>query len=185
MLYLFLADGFEETEAIAPLDVIRRAEIPIKTVAVGENPVTGAHGIAVQADMTLDEICMEEMDGVILPGGMPGTLNLQKNATVTACLKHCAENGKLLAAICAAPMVLGEMGLLGGKEAVCFPGFEENLEGATLKDEGVVTDGNVITAKGAGVALEFGAAIIDYCCQGSERAGKGIRVLRQMQFYYV
>ncbi len=185
MLYLFLADGFEETEAIAPLDVIRRAEVSIKTVAVGENPVTGAHGIAVQADMNLDEICMEDMDGMILPGGMPGTLNLQKNAMVTACLKHCTENGKLIAAICAAPMVLGEMGLLNGKKAVCFPGFEEHLEGAILKDEGVVIDENIITAKGAGTALEFGAAIADYCCQGGERAGKGKRVLRQMQFRYV
>lgn len=185
MLYLFLADGFEETEAIAPLDIIRRAEIPVKTVAVGENPVTGAHGIAVQADITADEISMEEMDGVILPGGMPGTLNLKKDPVVVACLKHCAEKDKLIAAICAAPMILGELGLVDGRSAVCFPGFEEHLEGANLKDDGVVADGNLITAKGAGTALEFGAAIVDYCCQDSERAGKGRRLLSQMQFHYV
>lgn len=184
MLYLFLADGFEETEAIAPLDVIRRAEIPIKTVAVGENPVTGAHGIVIQADISLDEVSVEDMDGVILPGGMPGTLNLQKNPKVTEILQYCAAQGKLIAAICAAPMILGEMGLLNGKAAVCFPGFEEHLEGAVLKDAGVVTDGNVITAKGAGVALEFGAVIVDYCFQNSERTGKGRRLLSQMQFHY-
>lgn len=184
MLYLFLADGFEETEAVAPLDIIRRAEIPIKTVAVGENPVTGAHGIVIQADTTADEISVKDMDGVILPGGMPGTLNLQKNSAAAACLKHCADEGKLIAAICAAPMILGEMGLLNGKAAVCFPGFEEYLEGASLKDAGVVTDGNIITAKGAGAALEFGAEIVEYCFQNSERAGKGRRLLQQMQFHY-
>ncbi|MBQ2614048.1 MAG: DJ-1/PfpI family protein [Clostridia bacterium] len=184
MLYLFLADGFEETEAVAPLDIVRRAEIPIKTVAIDENPVTGAHGIAIQADLTLNDVDMDAMEGMVLPGGMPGTLNLQKNPQVIALLHHCAEQKKLIAAICAAPMIPGSLGLLEGKKAVCFPGFEDQLEGAILEDQGVVVDGNYITAKGAGTALEFGAAIVDYCYQNQENPGKGKRLLSQMQFHY-
>lgn len=184
MLYLFLAEGFEETEAVSPLDVIRRADLPIKTVAVTENPVTGAHGICIKADITIAEVDFAEMDGMILPGGMPGTLNLQKHPKVAELLLHCFKEGKLIAAICAAPMILGEMGLLSNKKAVCFPGFEDHLEDAKIQDAGVVRDGNIITAKGAGTALEFGAQIVDYCFEDSARAGKGQRVLSQMQFHY-
>lgn len=184
MLYLLLAEGFEETEAVAPLDIIRRAELPIQTVAVTENPVAGAHNIPITADIELDAVDFDAMEGVILPGGMPGTLNLQKNPKVIEILNHCAENGKLIAAICAAPMVPGGMGLLEGKQAVCFPGFEDQLEGAQLLDDGVVRDGNYITAKGAGTALEFGAAIVDYFYDNKEFAGKGKRLLNQMQFFY-
>ena len=182
MLYLFLAEGFEETEAIAPLDIIRRAELPVKMVGVTGEVVTGAHGIAVKADILIDQVKMEECSGMILPGGMPGTLNLQKNETVIASLRHCAETKKLIAAICAAPMVPGAMGLLEGKHATCFPGFEDQLEGAILTEKSVVCDGNYITAKGAGVALEFGAAIVDYFCSEEERGSKGTRLLKQMQF---
>ena len=183
MLYLFLAEGFEETEAIAPLDILRRAELPVKTVGVTGDVVTGAHGIAVKADIAIDDVEIESAEGIILPGGMPGTLNLQKNPKVVSCLTHCAEKQKLIASICAAPMIPGAMGLLKGKEAVCFPGFEDQLEDAILKDEPVVCDGNYITAKGAGVALEFGAAIVDYCCGKQERGSKGERLLRQIQFF--
>ncbi len=182
MLYLFLAEGFEETEAIAPLDIIRRAELPVKTVGVTGKVVTGAHGIAVEADILIDQVEMKECSGMILPGGMPGTLNLQKNDAVIASLRHCAETEKLIASICAAPMVPGAMGLLEGKQATCFPGFEDQLEGAILTEQPVVCDGNYITAKGAGVALEFGAAIVDYCYGVEERGSKGARLLKQMQF---
>lgn len=184
MLYLFLAEGFEETEAVVPLDMIRRAEIPIQTVGVTGNLVTGAHGITVAADISLADIKTEDLTGVILPGGMPGTLNLQKNEAVIGLLKHCAEHGKLMAAICAAPMVLGDLGLLDGKKAVCFPGFEDHLEGAVLQNCAVMRDGNYITATGAGAALEFGAAIVDYCYPDSEYTSKGKRLLAQMQFPY-
>ncbi len=161
MLYCFLAPGFEETEAIAPIDLLRRAKIDVKTVGVGANVITGSHGIPLVCDLTEDEIVLgDALDGVILPGGMPGTLNLEKSAAVQSALDYCRENGKLLCAICAAPSVLGHKGLLKGKEAIAFPGFEKDLQGAVISEKSVVSDGGVITAKGAGVALEFGFAII-------------------------
>lgn len=180
MLYLLLAEGFEETEAVAPLDIIRRAEIPIKTAGVGGRPVTGTHGIEITADCTVDEINADGLDGIILPGGMPGTLNLQKDGRVIELLKLCEREHKLIAAICAAPMILGELGMLDGRAAVCFPGFEDSLEGAVVSDESVVRDDNFITAKGAGAALLFGAEIVDYFCP-QEGTGKGRKLMAQMQ----
>lgn len=177
MLYLTLADGFEETEAIAALDVIRRAKLDIKTVGVGGEYITSAHGVTVKADITADKINLEDAEGVILPGGMPGTLNLQKSAEVKALIEHCAASGALVAAICAAPMIIGDMGLLNGKRATCFPGYEENLIGALETEDYVVTDGNFITARGGGVTLEFGAAIVNYI-SGTDAGNK---VLKQMQ----
>lgn len=182
MLYLLLAEGFEETEAVAPLDVIRRAGIEIQTVGVTGDVVGGAHGIRIQTDVQIDDIFGGEMDGVILPGGMPGTLNLQKSLKVTAILKHCLQKEKMIAAICAAPMIPGTLGMLEGKKATCFPGFEDQLEGAVLLDDSVVRDGLFITAKGAGAALEFGAAIVDYFIPEDEMGiSKGRRLLAQMQ----
>ena len=160
MLYLFLADGFEETEAIATLDVLRRGGVATKTVGVGGEYILGAHGVTVKADAP--EADLNNIDGVILPGGMPGTLNLQRDEGVNRAIKYCMDNGKLVAAICAAPMIIGELGYLDGKKAVCFPGFEDSLDGAEIMSDGVVSDGNIITAMGAGKALEFGAAIADY-----------------------
>lgn len=163
MIYLFLAEGFEETEALATLDVLRRAELEVYTVGVGAKVVTGSHGIPVTADvMDCEVIPDENCDGVILPGGMPGTLNLEKAATVQAFVDYAAEHNKLLCAICAAPSILGHKGLLNGKRAVCFPGYEEQLEGATVPDLPVCVDGNIITAKGAGVSLQFGFEIVRY-----------------------
>lgn len=181
MLYLLLAEGFEETEAVAPLDVIRRAGLSIQSVGVTGAAVTGAHGITIQTDVQIDDIFGGDMDGVILPGGMPGTLNLQKSLKVTAILNHCLQKEKLIAAICAAPMVLGGLGMLTGRQATCFPGFEDQLDGAVLSDDSVVRDGNFITAKGAGAALEFGAAIVDFFQSGDAGVSKGGRVLAQMQ----
>lgn len=177
MIYLLLAEGFEEVEALAAADVLRRGEREVTLVGITGKEVRGAHNITVHADIASDEWDYTDADCVILPGGMPGTLNLQKNEKVQACLNYCVQNQKLIAAICAAPMILGEAGLLEGKNATCFPGFEDTLEGATHSDEGVVRDGNIITARGAGVALEFGAEILNVLT-GSE---KGDKVLRQMQ----
>ena len=161
MLYCFLAQGFEEVEAIAPIDMLRRAKIDVKTVGVGAKTVTGSHGIPFVCDLTDEEIVLDSaLDGVILPGGMPGTRNLESSETVQTALDFCRDNGKLLCAICAAPSVLGHKGFLSGKEATAFPGFEADLHGARLSDKFVVTDGSVITARGAGVALDFGFAII-------------------------
>lgn len=162
MLYMFFADGFEEVEAIATLDVIRRANIEIKSVGVGAKEVCGSHGIKVVCDCSVDEINDYDVDGIILPGGMPGTLNLQNSKEVNEAIDICLNNNKLIAAICAAPMILGRKGILSGKNAVCFPGFEEDLVGATVSEKFVCTDGNIITAKGMGSAINFGLAIVEY-----------------------
>lgn len=163
MLFMFFANGFEEVEAIAALDVIRRADIEIKSVGIGSKTVTGSHGISVVCDLTDCEIDItDELNGIILPGGMPGTLNLFESETVNNAIDYCADNNKLLAAICAAPLILGRKGLLNGKEAVCFPGFEEELSGAEISKNFVCASGNIITAKGMGSAVNFGVAIVSY-----------------------
>ena len=163
MLYMFFANGFEEVEAIAALDVIRRAGIDIKSVGVGSKTVTGSHGITVVCDVTNDEIkSFDGVDGVILPGGMPGTTNLYADETFNKAVDYCAENNLLLAAICAAPLILGRKNLLNGKEAICFPGFEDELIGAAISDDYVCTCDNIITARGMGSAVNFGVAIVAY-----------------------
>ena len=157
MIYLFLAEGFEETEAIAPLDILRRAELQIATVGVGRKTVTGSHGIPVVADVMDCEIAPDETcEGIILPGGMPGTLNLEKSETVQRFIDYAVENNLIIGAICAAPSILGHKGILNDKRAVCYDGFETQLFGAQIGEERVCRDGNIVTAVGAGAALEFG-----------------------------
>jgi 4-methyl-5(b-hydroxyethyl)-thiazole monophosphate biosynthesis len=161
MVYVFLAEGFEETEAIVPIDILRRGELEVATVGVTGQVVTSSHGVPVVADVLACEIMPDETcEAVILPGGMPGTLNLEKDKVVRKFIEFAECNGRLIAAICAAPSILGHMGLLEGKKATCFPGFEEQLMGAEYIDESVVRDGNLITAKGAGVAIDFGLEIV-------------------------
>lgn len=165
MVYVFLADGFEEVEALTPVDYVRRAGKQVVTVGIKGKTVTGAHGIAVVCDISTDEFNMNaDAEGIILPGGMPGTINLEKSETVQSAIDFCSENKKMIAAICAAPSILGHKNLLDKKEAVCFPGFEEDLYGAVISDKYAVTDGNIITAKGAGSASEFAFEIIRYLC---------------------
>ena len=148
MIYVFLADGFEEIEALTPVDVLRRAGFDVKTVGVTGKTVTGSHNIPVVADITIEEVTDKDLQGVILPGGMPGTLNLENNDTVQQFADLAVKKGLLLGAICAAPSILGHKGILNGKNATCFPGFEESLIGAYVQDAFVVTDGNIITGKG-------------------------------------
>jgi 4-methyl-5(b-hydroxyethyl)-thiazole monophosphate biosynthesis len=157
---MFLANGFEEIEALCPLDLLRRAGVQVTTVGIGGEEITGSHGITVRADIpdTMYRDSTPEM--IILPGGMPGTKHLDASRTVEQALRAAAKSNAYLAAICAAPMVLGKRGYLNGKRAICFPGFEEFLEGATVADERVVTDGKIITGAGMGVALEFGLALV-------------------------
>lgn len=160
MIYLFLADGFEEIEALAPVDFLRRVGVEIVTVGVTGKLCCGAHGINVEADILADDIVLDDnLKGIVLPGGMPGAKNLDESAIVQKTIDFCSNNDKIISAICAAPFILGKKGLLKNKNATCFPGFEEYLTGANVISDGVVTDGNTITAKGAGVAWEFGAAI--------------------------
>lgn len=160
MFYVFLADGFEETEALATLDVMRRANLDVKTVGVTGEFVTGSHNITVKSDIALDSVSYNNIEGVVLPGGMPGTLNLEKSKEVIDCVKYCYENGKIVSAICAAPSILGHLGYLEGRKATCFPGFEGELNCLEYTANHTETDGLVITAKGAGCAIEFGHAIV-------------------------
>lgn len=160
MIYMFLAAGFEEVEALAPLDLLRRAGLEVTTVGIGGKMITGAHGITVAADIADVEYADHAPEMVILPGGMPGTRNLDTSPTVDAALRAAVECNGYLAAICAAPMVLGKRGLLKGKRAICYPGFEKFLDGARLANRHVVRDGNVITAAGMGVALKFGLELV-------------------------
>ena len=170
MIYMFLADGFEEIEALCPLDLLRRAGLEVKTVAVGDSDlVRGSHGIAVEADMKESELTDEAPGMIILPGGMPGTKNLENSATVIRAIENSISVGAYIAAICAAPSVLGKRGVLRGKEAICFPGFEEYLVGAKISDKRVVRDDKIITAAGMGVALDFGLELVSALC-GKEKA---------------
>ncbi|MBE6593356.1 MAG: DJ-1/PfpI family protein, partial [Ruminococcaceae bacterium] len=149
MVYMFLAEGFEEIEALCPLDLMRRAGIAVTTVGVGGEYITGAHAITVRADISADEFdahsFKNKTDMIFLPGGMPGTLNLEASEVVCDAIRSAYEESKYIAAICAAPSILGKMGLLIGKNAICYPGFEGYLEGATISDERVVLDGNILT----------------------------------------
>ena len=162
MLYMFFADGFEEVEAIATLDVIKRAKIDIFSVGIGSKFITGSHGITIKCDLDDEEAALTGLDGVILPGGMPGTINLLNSDRVNRAVDYCHARGKLISAICAAPMILGKKGILKNVESTCFPGFEKDLEGAKLSDKYVCTDGNIITARGMGSAVHFGLAIVSY-----------------------
>ena len=161
MIYLFLANGFEEIEALCPLDLLRRAGLAVTTVGVGGEMITGSHGIAVQADIPDTMYADSKPDMIILPGGMPGAKHLDESRIVDMALKAAARNEAYIAAICAAPFVLGKRGMLQGKRAICYPGFEKELIGAEIAESRVVRDGKFITAAGMGVALEFGLALVE------------------------
>ncbi|MBQ9679425.1 MAG: DJ-1/PfpI family protein [Ruminococcus sp.] len=178
MFYCFLADGFEEIEALATVDILRRADIGVTTVGVGSKLICGAHDIPVTADMHIDEFEInEDMSGVILPGGMPGVKNLYAEERVRDAVSYCVSRDLYVCAICAAPSILGKMGVLMGRKATCFPGFEDELLEAEVSAEKVVVDGKIITAKGAGCALDFGFAIVAQV--ESEREAE--RIAKSMQ----
>ena len=159
MLYIFFAPGFEETEAVGTLDMLLRAELDVKSVGVGGRTVTGCHGITVVCDLADDEISLAEIEGIILPGGIPGTLNLEKSQAVQAAIDYAAQRDLLICAICAAPTILGHLGLLKGKRFTCFPGFECRIDGEYTAGR-VERDGNFITAKGMGCTIPFAVEII-------------------------
>jgi protein deglycase len=160
--YIFLADGFEEIEAITPIDLLRRANIEVTSISISNSKtVLGAHKISIEADALFSELNFEDADLLILPGGMPGTKNLDDHLGLKEILEQQSSQGKLIAAICAAPSILGKMNLLKDKEAICYPGFENQLIGTRLSESKVVQSGAVITAKGAGVAIEFSLKIIE------------------------
>ena len=173
MVYVFLAEGFEEMEALAPIDLLRRVGVEVTTVGVGGKLIKGAHGVGFTADSDGEGLDFSDVDCVVLPGGMPGTTNLDASPMVEICLMKAAEKNALIAAISAAPSVLGHKGLLKGKKATCFPGFEEDLLGALHTGAPVEKDGNIITARGAGVALDFALALVAEL--KSETAAKELR----------
>ncbi|MCM1283074.1 MAG: DJ-1/PfpI family protein [Muribaculaceae bacterium] len=160
---IFMAEGCEEIEGLTVVDIARRAGIETEMISIADNAlVTGSHGIAFQADTTKRQADFGSYDGLVLPGGMPGTLKLGADDTVLAMIRSFASEGKLVAAICAAPGVLGQEGLLNGKKATCHPGFEEKLDGASFLAEPVVVDGNIITSRGMGTAVAFALEIVRY-----------------------
>ena len=162
MVYVFLADGFEEMEALAPVDILRRSGVDVQTVGVTGSTVTGSHNIPVKADITVDKIELDDkLDMIVLPGGMPGTVNLECDPYVISAVDYCAANDVYTAAICAAPKILGNKGLLDGRSAICFPGFEDELKGAKLSSDSVVVDEKFVTAKGAGVAVKFALKLVE------------------------
>ena len=160
MIYMLLANGFQEIEALEPLDILRRADIDVKTCALLDKTVEGAHGIKVIADIGIDEVDTSDMELLFLPGGM-GYKNLDASEKVHALIDYAAKNNIYIASICAAPSIVGKKNLLNGKKATCFPGFEEFLYGAEVLADKVVTDGKFITGKGAGAASDLGFKIVE------------------------
>ena len=172
MVYILLAPGFEEAEALVPADLLRRANIETALVSVTGKPVPGSHGITVVADIALEDVDLSKADMVVLPGGGLGYKNLGKEPRVERLVKEAAEKGLWVAAICAAPTLLGKWGLLTGKDAVCYPGMEEGLTGAQARmDQRFVTDGKIITGRAAGSAFDFGLALVE-ALAGRDEAGK-------------
>ncbi len=164
MICILLADGFEEIEALTPLDILRRAGLNVKTVGMNGKIATGSHGIPVICDMLPEEIDESAVSLAIFPGGMPGALNLDASPFTDKIISAVLKNGGRLAAICAAPLIFGRRGLLDGKRATCYPSFEVELKGALTSSEGVVTDGNITTAIGMGAALAFSEELLRLVC---------------------
>lgn len=160
---IFMADGCEEIEGLTVVDILRRAGLEIEMISISSSKsVTGSHGITFLTDTVFEDVNFDALDAVVLPGGMPGTLHLGAHEGVISLIRQFAASGKLTAAICAAPSVLGAAGILDGKHAVCHPGFEEKLTGAIVSEDTVMTDGTVITSRGMGTAIDFALAIVSY-----------------------
>ncbi len=159
---IFLAEGFEEIEALTVVDMLRREEMDIQMVSItGKDMVTGSHNISVKADILFEKADFTRTGMLVLPGGMPGTENLRAFSPLRDLICRFQREGKKLAAICAAPTVLGDLGVLEGKRACCYPGMESQLKGAKVTEEKVEIDGNIITSRGMGTAISFGSAIIE------------------------
>lgn len=178
-VYVFMADGFETVEALAPVDVMRRAGLQVTTVSImGRPDVESAHGVVVKADELFENLLFDDADALVLPGGGLGTENLSAHESLRVLLLDACSQGVLVAAICAAPMVLGRIGLLNGKRATCYPGCEGDLFGAEYTAAPVELDGNILTACGPGASFDFGFAIVRHFC------GQGVvdTLRSQMQF---
>lgn len=161
MVYMFLGTGFEETEAIAPLDLLRRAAIDVLTVGLNGKIVYGSHNIGIEADITIDEMDLTTAEMIILPGGLGGVASIQACPAAMEAVSFAHQNGKLIAAICAGPTILASLGITNGKKAVCYPGCEEQMKTATITQDAALRDGNVITGTSMGCATVFGLMLIE------------------------
>ncbi len=160
MVYMLMVDGFEDIEALEPLDIMRRAGISVKTVGVYEKKVTSSHDVTVEADILIDEVKKEDMEMLVLPGG-PGHTSLDSSDKAQELISYAYKNGIYLAAICASPSILGKLGILDGKNYTCFPGFEQFCKKGIFSGDKVVLDGKILTARGAGAAADFGFKMVD------------------------
>ncbi len=177
MVYILLGTGFEETEAIAPLDLLRRAEIPVKTVGLNGKAITGGHGITVEADITLSELDLTDLEMIVLPGGLGGVASIRACKEAMDAVQFAWNSGKFVAAICAGPTVLADLGITSGKQATCYPGCESGMSGAVMiPDVPCVRDGRLITGTSAGCAVPFGLKLIE-ALKGKQEAQ---RVARQI-----
>ncbi len=175
MIYVFLAEGFEEIEALAPVDILRRGGKEVSLVTITDKKqVTGARGITVVCDITLNEVELDNGEMFILPGGLPGADNLENCAELTALITEAESRDKFVAAICAAPKILGKLGLVNGKKATCYPGYEDKLTGATATGSKVEVDGNIITANGMGSSIDFALTLLSLVTDSAEKIAKGI-----------
>lgn len=170
MVYLLLGTGFEETEAIAPLDLLRRAGIPVLTVGLGDKMIYGSHNIGIEADIGIEEIDLTDMDMIVLPGGLGGVKSIRNNKNAMDALVFARDNHKYIAAICAGPTILADLGITDGKQTTCYPGCESSMGSANcLPNRASVTDGRIITGTSAGCAIPFGLALIE-ALKGEEAA---------------
>ena len=172
MVYMLLGTGFEETEAIAPLDLLRRAGIAVQTVGINGKIVYGGHGIGIEADITLGEMDLTALEMIILPGGLGGVASIRASEAALDALRFAWENDKYIAAICAGPTILADLGITDGKHAVCYPGCEKNMGSAIMEEnKAYVVDGKVITGTSAGCAIPFGLALVEALC-GRDKANE-------------
>lgn len=172
MVYMLLGTGFEETEAIAPLDLLRRAGVQVQTVGLNGKVISGSHGIGVEADIEIGQMDLTTMDMIVLPGGLGGVASIRACEAAMNAIRFAYENGKYTAAICAGPTVLADLGITGGKKATCYPGCEGQMGSAVMQENAAaVTDGNVITGTSAGCAVPFGLALVA-ALKGREEADR-------------
>jgi 4-methyl-5(b-hydroxyethyl)-thiazole monophosphate biosynthesis len=177
MIYVLFAHGFEEIEAITPVDLLRRAGLEVRTVGVGSKTVTGSHGITVHCDMIDHMARGKDMEMLVLPGGLPGATNLEKSEHVKELIHYAFEHELWVGAICAAPSILGHMNLVEGRTVTCFPGYEEEMTGAACTGERVERDGKLITGKGAGASGVFAEKLIE-CLTNTEKAAEIVAKLQ-------
>ena len=171
MVYMLLGTGFEETEAIAPLDLLRRAGVEVKTVGLNGKVIYGSHGIGVEADMEINQMDLKDLEMIILPGGLGGVASIRGCQAAMDAVRYAYENGKYTAAICAGPTVLADLGIVDGKNATCYPGCEGQMGTANMVEAAAVTDGKLITGTSAGCAVPFGLALIT-ALKGQEEADR-------------